>query len=521
MPSERRPRRPAGLRRAAGSLLGAALLVAASVASAGLLRGDTNCDGRVDQADVDALFAALFGAESDCAGLDVNGDGGISAGDVVALMEQLQSPTATPTETPSTAVTPTVTGSALPTATATALTPSPSPTATPTITITPGGPTLTRTRTGTVTQTPTNSRRPTRTATPSETPTNTRTATRTRSSTRTRTPTATPSPGRTRGTRTDTPTSTPTGPTPTATATCSCTPTVTSAATSTATGPSPTSSRTGTSTRTPSNTRTPSRTGTNTRTPTHTRTPTGTRAPTNTRTPTATRPPSPTRTDTRTLTPSRTRTVTRTPTATIPRPFGPEITYFGIATADNRVLTPTGQTDDGVPIFDFPNDFGFIIVGEGRPGTSRVALAACGLQNSLAGQCQNGRSAAQLIFGRALGNGSAAVCDTSPPNIGGVPAVASLTFDQSPMVTDAINDIGCRLDTHPTTEGACTLDELGNYSWVHYVLGDPTNTTMQYCSAPVVGSELSFSSGITRVKLQIQDNAGNVGNQAEIAIRVP
>lgn len=491
MPSERRPRRRAGLGRAIVALFGVALLVAARLAHADLLLGDTNCDGRVDQSDFAALVAALFGADNGCAGVDVNGDGRVSAADMIAEIEQLAAPP-TPTETPT--ATPTVTSTAPPTAT---------PTVTPTRTITPGGPTLT------ATQTPTNTKRPSRTATGTETPTASRTATRTKTPTRTQTPTITPSPRR--GTSTATPTSTPTGPTPTGS------PPPVGTATRT-----PSVTKTPSRTVTPSSTRTPSRTATSTRTITATRTATFTPVPPNTRTPTPTRPPTSTRTATSTLTASRTPTITRTPTATVPRPFGPEINFFGIATADNRVLTPTGQTDDGLPLYDFPNDFGFIIVAEGRPGTSGKALAACGLMNSVTGQCGNGRAAVQILFDHQLGNGSPKVCDVTPPDdIGGVPAVPSLTFDQSQMVIDAINDIACRFDSHPSTDVACTLNALGNYSFVHYtVVGDPTNTTLQYCT-PVVGSEISFQSGITRMKLQIQDTDGNVGNQAEIAVRVP
>ena len=93
MPSERRPGRPAripaGLRQVVCLLLGAMLLVAASAASAGVLLGDTNCDGVVNQADFDALLAGIFGVNNGCPGLDVNGDGVISAGDVVALLDLL------------------------------------------------------------------------------------------------------------------------------------------------------------------------------------------------------------------------------------------------------------------------------------------------------------------------------------------------------------------------------------------------------------------------------------------------
>jgi hypothetical protein len=46
-------------------------------------------------------------------------------------------------------------------------------------------------------------------------------------------------------------------------------------------------------------------------------------------------------------------------------------------------------------------------------------------------------------------------------------------------------------------------------------------TVLQYCSAPVVGGELAFKSGITRLKVQVEDGRGTIGNQVEIAIRVP
>jgi hypothetical protein len=82
-------------------------------------------------------------------------------------------------------------------------------------------------------------------------------------------------------------------------------------------------------------------------------------------------------------------------------------------------------------------------------------------------------------------------------------------------VTDAINDIGCRMDFHATSATACTVDALDNFSYVNSL------TSLQYCSSPVVGNEVAFPSGITMVEVQVQDASGNVGNQAEIAIRVP
>jgi hypothetical protein len=224
------------------------------------------------------------------------------------------------------------------------------------------------------------------------------------------------------------------------------------------------------------------------------------------------------------VTVTRTRTATRTVTPTVPRPFGPEITFFGIATADNHVKTPIGETPDGVPIFEFPNNFGFIIVAEARAGTSGRRPATCGNMLGEQGptaQCFDGRAALGILSDRPLGNGSPAVCDNTFPVLGGVPAVMSLDF-MDPFATDAINDLACRFDLHPATTNACTLDELGNFRWVRDRANDPVKSVMQYCSArPVLGAELALQAGLTRMRLQIKDEMGNPGNTAEIAIQIP
>jgi hypothetical protein len=202
----------------------------------------------------------------------------------------------------------------------------------------------------------------------------------------------------------------------------------------------------------------------------------------------------------------------------VPRPFGPEITFFGIASADNVVRTPNGETADGVPIYDWPTQAGFIVVAEGRLGTSNRPLASCGTMGEP--PCPD-RAAIQVLSERPLGDGSPAVCDTTPPDIGGVPAVPSLDFGPSQSTTDAINDFACRFDVHRTSDTACTFDELGNFSYVRNRPGDPVRTTLQYCSVPAIGQELAFKSGVTRLKVQLLDVAGNVGNSAELAVRVP
>src|SRR5512143_627264 len=94
----------------------AALLITLS-ATAGVaqssapLRGDANCDGRVDQADVDKVLAIVFGGLNDCDNSDVNDDGRVSVADTTAVLAILISPpqSPTPSETATTAATATAT----------------------------------------------------------------------------------------------------------------------------------------------------------------------------------------------------------------------------------------------------------------------------------------------------------------------------------------------------------------------------------------------------------------------------
>jgi hypothetical protein len=189
-----------------------------------LLHGDASCDGRVDDADIEAVLAIIFGEPNTCETADVNGDGRVSVADTTAIVALLRLPsptpgsndccqlgsfcgppsggacpaggvpvlnascsgatgqcvTFTPTPTPSQAATstPTTTGSMAPTRSSTR---TPTPTRTPT-----------RTRTGTATRTSTRTPLPTRTPTITPTATITRTATITPTARNTPTLTVTP-----------------------------------------------------------------------------------------------------------------------------------------------------------------------------------------------------------------------------------------------------------------------------------------------------------------------------------------
>jgi hypothetical protein len=219
--------------------------------------------------------------------------------------------------------------------------------------------------------------------------------------------------------------------------------------------------------------------------------------------------------------------VTRTPTPTIPKPFGPEILQFGVATAFNVVKTPDDVTEDGVPVYERLVGQGFIIFIEVREGTSGASPGQCGVFDSVNQRiipCGNRlcedrppedeRSDVQVVVDQPLGNGSSEVCDLAGPMIGGVPATDPLSFANTPAITDALNDLACRFDDHPTFSEACTLDELRRFNYV-----DP-RTEHQYC-IPAVGTELMLPSGDTKFTARVRDAGCNIGNEVSIVIRVP
>lgn len=396
------------LRSAAACLLLVILLLPATQASAQPV-GDANCDDVVNVADLEALIRQIFDDTEPCAWADVNGDGQISAADLVALLPLIPEPL------------PTVTG-----------TPPSTPTATQASTATA---TVTQASTATITGTPptaTNTPSPSRTGTVTRTPTVTRTSTRTQVPPTTRVPTRT----------------------------------ITATAT-----------------------RTPTRTGTPTRTVAQTRTPSVTR------------------------TPSRTRTITPT---SLPRPFGPEITFFGVVRPNKIVLPPVGM-ENGIPVYQWPVRTGFIVVGEGTPGTSGSALSVGGTMNSLGGisPIVGDRAALQMLSDRPLGDGSPVVCDIGPPpDLGGVPGTTPNDFGPAESVTNAINDFACRFASQTSSANACTLDATGDFRFV-----DP-RTTLQYCTAPAVGVGIALQPGRTILTMQLKDSAGNIGDRRSIIVDI-
>jgi hypothetical protein len=397
-----------------------------------------------------------------------------------ATATQQASPTHTDTPTPGpsptsteTVLAPTVTATAMNIPTGTQLA-----TATPTSMFSP-------TRTRTITPGPS----PTRTATPTETrvPTRTRTGIRTATATRTATVTRTLPVS---GTRTASPTPSRTGsmaPTRTATIT-----------------------RTGTRTRTPTPTGTITRTGTPTRTGTATRTRTITRTPT--RTGTTTRTPTITSTPTITRTPSQ----TGTPTAT-PRP-GADITYVGLSRPNDTIIDPVGMTTQGWPIYERSLGYLFNIVVEARPGPSRLRVGLNTFRSNLSDP--NVRPDFEIIVARPLGDGSAVVCDDTPPQIGGVPAATS--FGTTQPIANAINDFGCRFVNGSGDPGgrgpdeACTMFEDGQSHFV--ITGGSNASTAQFCAG--IAEPFKFPDGDTTVMVRARDVSGAPGAPMSFVVRI-
>jgi hypothetical protein len=217
-----------------------------------------------------------------------------------------------------------------------------------------------------------------------------------------------------------------------------------------------------------------------------------------------------------TPTPAPTRTITRTRTPTIALPFGPYVTHFGLAKADGTVEEPWGETEDGIPIYQRVVGSGFLIIVEGRRGSGNGQLGTNVLNSNP--EDPGARPDIQIQSKRSLGNASAAICDRGPPPdaaVGGVPGIDPPSFAFTQVISNTLNDFGCRFDFHITATDACTKDELGNFAFVSSL------TQTQFCSVPAVGVEMLFPSGDTLLTVQLRDLGGTTGNVRQIVVRAP
>ena len=109
--------------------------------------------------------------------------------------------------------------------------------------------------------------------------------------------------------------------------------------------------------------------------------------------------------------------------------------------ADNRYNPGDliGTMPDGTPIYHRPLGTGFVIVVEGKPGTSKLAVGT-NAYNSDPGDPAI-LPDLQIQVDRDLGDGSPSICDNMPPTIGGVPAVNPPRFDTNQTIANTINDL--------------------------------------------------------------------------------
>lgn len=182
--------------------------------------------------------------------------------------------------------------------------------------------------------------------------------------------------------------------------------------------------------------------------------------------------------------------------------------------ASNRLLEPV-DSQNGIAVYQQPAGLGtgFFIVAEAKPGSSGQSPG----QSQFTSE-PGARPAFQILVNRDLGFGdglgSAAVCDTTPPDDGGVPGFDPPDFDpNSPEVTDALNDFGCRFANN--TFDPCILGDDDNPTFANKA------STVQFCTGGTVSRTLEFPQGDTLLVVQWRDIAGNIGTPARIIVRVP
>jgi hypothetical protein len=170
---------------------------------------------------------------------------------------------------------------------------------------------------------------------------------------------------------------------------------------------------------------------------------------------------------------------------------------------------------NGDPIYVRPFGHSFTIVVEGKPGPSRRPVGRSSF-NYFPGDASV-LPDLQIIVSRDLGeNPTRAVCDNIPPFIGGVPS--SPGFDGSLLVTQAINDLGCRfVDGDNQTIGRAEGEACTRFSDGEFRFKDE-DSTVQFCAQ--ISLPLSFPSGDTMVSARLKDTSGSVGPEMRMIVRV-
>jgi hypothetical protein len=190
--------------------------------------------------------------------------------------------------------------------------------------------------------------------------------------------------------------------------------------------------------------------------------------------------------------------------------IGPVVTFAGLARADGKVIEPTA-TENGVPVFTNYVGSGFILLVEGKPGISNLEVG-----RKIFGYDPDDpkkRPDLEVQVTRPLGDGSAAVCDSRRPNIGGIPAINPPNFADTATSAATLNDMSCRFETFIEPLSACTLDVRGDFAFAR------PDTKTQFCM--VVARAWAFQVGDTLVSVRLRDAKGNPGPVSKFVLRRP
>lgn len=208
--------------------------------------------------------------------------------------------------------------------------------------------------------------------------------------------------------------------------------------------------------------------------------------------------------------------VSPTPTATPSTPPAgpePEVSHFGLATADDQPLTPDDTDDEGRPVFVRSFGQGFTLIIEGRPGVTGRAIA--GSTYSDVGNAPD----LQILASKPLGNGGEEVCEQDGMR-GGVPAVPDLDFSlDDPATIAAINDLGCRAyERMATPSTTCTRATEPRGTTTSIFANVNPDSTLQFCIP--IARAWALPLGETIFAARVRDQSGTFSAPQEIVVRV-
>lgn len=212
-----------------------------------------------------------------------------------------------------------------------------------------------------------------------------------------------------------------------------------------------------------------------------------------------------------TAVPLPTRPIGKQVKATKGAPIGPVITFFGAARADGSIVESELVDKKGIPVYRSQVGSGFMLVVEAKPGQSgyepgRRVFAYVPEDPKV-------RPDLEIETSRDMGNGSPEVCDRKRPNIGGIPGINPPNFGDTKKISDAINDFSCRFETFIESDGSCTLNKGGDYSFVR------KDTTTQFCM--IVARAYLYPVGRTLLSVRLRDSEGNPGPVQQLWIERP